>query len=483
MTTEPPRQPPGQSGLAGISVRTRLTAAVALLTGLALASAGLLVYTLESARLESSVRAHIEQEVAEFEQLRLGNDPETAGPFTSVESLIDLYLRRNVPADNEVLIGYWDGAARLSSPGSPHPGLTRQPEFLEVVERRIERGGSERLDTEFGEVIVTVTPVRSSSTTGALVVASFLREERAELTGVMRTYAMVSLLMLGLITAGAAWQAGRLLSPLRTLRDTAQEITETDLSRRIPESGKDDITALTRTFNQMLSRLDLAFTSHRQFLDDAGHELKTPLTVLRGHLELVDTSDPVEVKATRDLLLDEVDRMSRLVEDLLLLAKTDRPDFFRMEPVRLSSFLETVLGKCRALGPRAWSIEESVDVEAHFDAQRITQALLQLAQNAVKHTQPGDEIALGARVGQHDLELWVRDSGHGVAEADREHIFARFRRGTVAPDDEGFGLGLSIVAAIVHAHGGTVHVEDAPGSGARFSIRLPRTKEDVWQGS
>ena len=167
-------------------------------------------------------------------------------------------------------------------------------------------------------------------------IVTFVGEERDELIRVMRTYAVVSLLLLILIV-GAAWlQAGRLLRPLRALRDGAREITTTDLSRRLPETGNDDITQLTATFNSMLARLEQGFTSQRQFLDDAGHELRTPLTVLRGHLELVDHADPVEVAETRELLLDEVDRMSGLVDELILLAKTGRPDFVNPAPTRLA---------------------------------------------------------------------------------------------------------------------------------------------------
>ena len=179
---------PAPTGLAGVSVRTRLTTAVALLTALALAAAGLLVYTLESAHVEKDVKAQIEQEVAEFEQLQQGNDPETARPFSSVPALIEVFLRHNVPDDDEVLVGYWDGGAKLSSPGSPHPGLVRSAAFLDLVEQRLERGGSRRIDTEYGEVIVTVAPVHGSRSDGALVVVNFMRDHRAELSRVMQTY-------------------------------------------------------------------------------------------------------------------------------------------------------------------------------------------------------------------------------------------------------------------------------------------------------
>jgi two-component system OmpR family sensor kinase len=470
--------------LAGLSVRTRITAAVALLTALALAAAGLSVWALESARIERSMNGQIEQEVAEFRNLQNGTDPATGKPFTSVEALIRLFLQRNVPDDDEALIGYWDGSTRVSSE-SPHEEFGRSPELLASVARRLRSGGSERLETEHGQVVITVVPTRNSATAGALVVVNFLSDEYGELTQTLQTYTVVSTLLLLLVTGAAAWQAGRLLSPLRTLREAAQAISETDLSRRIPETGNDDITALTRTFNQMLERLDRAFSGQRRFLDDAGHELKTPLTVLQGHLELVDLDDPAEVRATRQLLLDETERMGRLVADLTTLAKTDRPDFFRFEPVDVGPFLTGLLEKCRALGPRTWVLDHSVELRTDLDEQRMTQAVLQLAQNAVKHTREGDEIGLGAAVSaERGLELWVRDTGPGVPDEDKERVFERFARSRVPAEDDGFGLGLSIVSAIAVGHGGTVHVGDSPGGGATFTLTLPlRREDDQWPAS
>lgn len=479
MTTEP-----GAAGLSGVSVRTRLITAVAALTGLALASAGVFVYTYEAGRIEDAVSTQVGQEVEEFRTLQSeGRDPATGQPFSSVEALIDLFLSRNVPDDDEALIGFWDGRARLQSE-SPHEEFARSPELSAVVMRRLDSGGTERIASRYGEVVVTIVPVSNSETTGALVVVNFMRDEYGELNQTVTTYAIVSVLLLLLISGAAAWQAGRLLSPLRTLRETAQDISETDLSRRIVETGNDDITALTRTFNQMLARLDAAFRGQRQFLDDAGHELKTPLTVLQGHLELLESGDPDEVEATRALLLDEVDRMSRLVNELITLAKTDRPDYYRFDAVELAPYLDTLLEKCRALGPRAWVLDETSAQAVQLDEQRITQALLQLAQNAVKHTVDGDEVGIGAHVDDRGVRLWVRDSGSGVDDADKAHIFDRFSRARVPDDDEGFGLGLSIVAAIARAHGGSVRVDDAPGRGAVFTLVLPhRRKDDTWPAS
>ena len=444
------------------------------------------MYTLETDRIEGAVLQQIDQELAEFEALEGGFDPRTREPFTSVDRLIRLFLKRNVPDDDEMLVGYLGGEPKVRSENRHAEEFMTYRPFQSLVDQRQSRGGTQRLETDdWGTVIVTVQPISDRTTSGALVVVHFLDDEFNELVRVMQTYAIVALLSLALIIAMAAWQAGRLLRPVRTLRDSAQQITETDLSLRIPESGNDDITALTRTFNEMLSRLDAAFSGQRMFLDAAGHELKTPLTVIRGHMELVDTADEADVVATRDLLLAEIDRMSRLVNDLIMLAKVDRPDFVQPRPADVATLTSAVLDKSRALGDRCWRLDESAQLVTELDEQRITQALLELAQNAVKHTDEGDQIAVGSRVdAEEGLQVWVRDTGTGVRDEDKQLIFERFGRGNVPEGDEGFGLGLSIVRAIAVAHGGTATVEDAVPHGARFVLMLPvRRREEQWPAS
>jgi two-component system OmpR family sensor kinase len=452
-------------------VRVRITATVALLVGLTLAGAGLIVYLVETQRLEAQTTDVVEQELDEFVRLRGdGTDPETGKPFASVRDVLDLFMRRNVPDDDELLVGWVGDGPVNRSPADP---LAEDPAFQRAARPLVTAGGTTRFDTAAGEVMVTSQPVRRGPERGALLVVVYLDEDRAELRDTMRTYAVVAGLSMLLLTLVAFWQSGRLLAPLRVLRETADEIGETDLSRRIPLSGNDDITALTRTVNSMLGRLEAAFVGQREFLDDAGHELKTPLTVLRGHLELLDTGDPEEVAETKALLLDEVDRMSRLVGDLILLAKSDRPDFVTFADVDLGELTEDVLAKARALGDRDWQLDEVGQASLYADGQRLTQALLQLADNAVKHTRPGDVVALGSSYDGSAARLWVRDVGPGVPESARAQIFERFGRAHVPDGDEGFGLGLSIVRAIVEAHDGTVAVEDAVSSGALFVVRLP----------
>jgi signal transduction histidine kinase len=463
-------------------VRVRITATVAVLVALALAGAGLIIHAIESARLEDAAAAQADQEVAEFLQLQQrGTDPATGQPFTSTERLVRVFLERNVPSDSELFIGWVGNRAKFQS-SSRHSELTRDLDLLQVIRENLASGRSVRTDSEVGELLVTLQPVEGGETDGGLVVVTFLDDAQRELDSLLRTYAIVSVLSLAAITAIAAWQSGRLLAPLRSLNDTAREISATDLSRRLPETGNDDITALTRTFNEMLDRLEAAFTGQRQFLDDAGHELRTPLTVLAGHLELLDAGNPEEVASTRALLADEVDRMSRLVGDLILLAKAGRPGFITPHPVDLDELTSSVLAKARALGDRSWESDGVGVVTLRADQQRLTQALLQLAENAVKHTGPGDVVAIGSAYDGTAATLWVRDTGPGVDLEDREQIFERFGRASVPARDDGFGLGLSIVRAIAEAHGGSVAVTDS-APGARFEITLPTDEEQAWPAS
>lgn len=454
-------------------MRTRITVVVALLVALALTAAGLIIYALGSARLENAAQAQADQEIAEFRTLQQqGRDPDTGRPFSSVDGILRVFLEQNIAGDDELIVG-WVNERMVFVSASPNEELADEPGFLATVEANLENGGTVRTDSSLGELLVTVQPVRDDQSSGALVMVTLLDAARADLNELIRTYAITALLSLIVITGLAAWQAGRLLAPLGRLSDTAEEISATDLSRRLPETGNDDITALTRTINGMLARLEHAFVGQRQFLDDAGHELRTPLTVLRGHLEVLDQGDPHDVAETRALLLDELDRMARLVGDLILLAKTGRPDFLSPAPVNLEPLTNTVLAKARGLGDRNWRLDGAAETVVPMDEQRITQAVLQLADNAVKHTEPGDEVAIGSSASDGWARIWVRDNGPGVPAADRQRVFERFARSQVTEEDEGFGLGLSIVSAIAEAHDGTVSVEDAVPHGARFVISLP----------
>ncbi|CAO0831073.1 histidine kinase OS=Streptomyces microflavus OX=1919 GN=Smic_58830 PE=4 SV=1 [Streptomyces microflavus] len=308
---------------------------------------------------------------------------------------------------------------------------------------------------------------------GAFVVAFHPERERAVADKTFWTLLSLSGVAL-LMTTGIGWAvAGRILAPVRLVRTTAAELTEQDLTRRIPVAGRDDIAALAETFNGMLDRLERAFAAQRVFVDDAGHELRTPITIVRGHLELMG-DDPADREETVRLVTDELDRMSRIVEDLLLLAGAERPDFVRPEPVQVAELTADVFVKVRTLGERDWVLDGVADLEVRLDPQRMTQAMVQLAQNAVQHTVPGQRIRIGSRAEGERVELYVADHGPGIPAEDAEVIFERFRRGTSrrGARTSGAGLGLAIVKAIAEGHHGRVELRRTEGGGATFVLIL-----------
>lgn len=458
------------------SVRQRLTIAVALLTALALVMVGATLFVVESQRIERTARASLLQEVDEFRKYHesAAADSETGTAFSSPDELVTDFLLRNTHDAGETLWAFPihdEPSYQGETDPRLHEGAGRAI-FTSRVEQLRGTGGLTEFSVDGHDYLMAVQPVVQGDDQAAFVVTLDLSALRGDLREMLTTFALLAALSLILIAGLASWIAGRLLRPVRDLRETARSITDGDLGRRLDVTGNDDLAELQRTFNDMLDRLESAFTAQRRLLDDAGHELRTPLTVLRGHLELMDPADVAESATTRTLLLDEIDRMSRLVDDLLVLAKSRRPDFVAAAAADVGDLTRGVLDRSRALADRTWVLDAVADDVCELDAQRITQALLQLADNAVKHTGDGDEIGIGSRRDGHQLVLWVRDTGTGVPEQERERIFERFAQA----DDvstEGFGLGLSIVQAIAEAHGGTVGLEGAGRPGATFVLRLP----------
>lgn len=165
--------------------------------------------------------------------------------------------------------------------------------------------------------------------------------------------------------------------------------------------------------------------------------------------------------------------MSRIVDDLLDLAKSEQPDFVQPGPIDLDELIEGVARRAESLDTRPWIVDEASPAVFYADRQRLDQAMMNLVRNVVEHVPGSEPVHLGGRVGAERVELWVSDRGPGVSAVDRDRIFDRFAQGRTARRSEGAGLGLAIVAAIAEAHGGTVSVEDVPGGGSRFTIVIP----------
>ena len=453
------------------TVRRRLAVAVAIAVALTSGVVGVTLYIIEARRIERAIDTALTQELGEFRTLHRELDPVTNKPFESADRMMTVFMQRNLPDEHEALYAFGPTGGP-SYQGTGDPRLQRSAAFRSAVDRLRSTGGTESIDVDGHEYRLVVQPVLDSTGDSAFVVAHDISASYETLRALFLTYTLLALLTVLAVTALASSVIGRLLTPLRSLQETARGISGGDLRTRAEVTGNDDLSELQIAFNQMLDRLEAAFAAQRQLLDDAGHELRTPLTVLQGHLEVLDVSDSDDVESTRALLLDEISRMSRLVDDLLMLAKARRPDFVAPEPTDIEALTIGVLERARGLGDRNWVLDGVSQVTAPVDPQRLTQAMLQLCHNSVKHTSVGDVIAVGSRVKEGLVEFWVRDSGPGVDPSIRGDVFDRFAQ--AGNDDTGFGLGLSIVRAIAVAHGGDVTLDpQAPDGGATFRINIP----------
>jgi two-component system, OmpR family, sensor kinase len=478
MTSDPQPRPVG-GGRRAIGVRVRVLATMLALTALAMVLAGAVSVLVQRTAAINRVDSSLARDVQEFRALALAG-PGANRPFSSVDQVLRAAIARQVPAADQTYLGLVQGGATLAPAGEHRSVQLEDEPGIVAVATRLPADAPVRIrqaSTQSGIVRYAAVPVSVAGQPqhGTYVVAAVLGPGQQVIAQGAAQYALVALGSLILVGLAGWLVAGRLLRPLRLLREAAEHISHTDLSLRIPVSGNDDISELTRTVNAMLDRLQAGFEAQQRFLDDAGHELRTPVTILSGHLEVLDPNDPREVAEVRELALDELDRMGRLIRDLSLLAKARRPDFVHPAPVDLTRLTDDVLGKATALGPRRWTVDARADAVINADAQRLTQALLQLADNAVRHTGPNDEIAIGSSVELGQVRLWVRDTGPGVAAQDRDRIFERFGRAadSAGRGEEGSGLGLAIVTAIAQAHDGRVLLDSEPGHGATFALLLP----------
>jgi signal transduction histidine kinase len=456
-----------------LSARLRILGWILALTTLAVVGALVLSRRLLMDQLDAEVNDHLEQEVDEIGSLAAGRDPATGEPFgRDVAAIFDTFLRRNVPGDGETLYTFVDGRFYAGT-AAPVP-LEQEPEAGGRW-AQLTRPGHGELSSDAGPVRWLALPLQDAEgeTLGVFVVANFLRAERDEVADAINTGFVVAGAML-VVAALVGWVvAGRILRPIRDVTDTARAISESDLSRRIVVEGDDEIAELARTFNAMVERLETAFASQRAFVDDAGHELRTPITIVRGHLELLG-DDPDERREAVALVTDELDRMSRIVDDLLLLAKLEHPEFLRPHPVEVEPFTAELFAKAQSLDDRRWRLAGAATGTVVADEQRLTQAVMNLARNAVEHTDPQATVTLGSATLNGDVRFWVADTGPGIAPDEQAAIFERFARGgDRRRRSEGAGLGLAIVRAVAEAHGGRVELDSRPGAGARFTISIP----------
>ncbi|MEX1253156.1 MAG: heavy metal sensor histidine kinase [Dehalococcoidia bacterium] len=455
------------------SIRVRLTLWYVVLLAVILAafSAGIyltLRYSLSSNLNDSLTnRANILLGIVQYEDGR----PTLDGLVSTVDQELD-----------EQVVRVYDGSGAVSFDSSSDiESLAIDPEAIQ--DALDGRSSTRTVQIEDETLRARIVPISQSEQISGVLVVGLTEDDMVEtLRSLLLILAIAYPVTLVVASAGGIFLAGRALSPIDKITRLAQRISADDLSQRLDATMPDDeVGQLARTFNEMIARLDAAFQRQRQFTADASHEMRTPLTAIKGQIEVA-LSRPREAEAYRDVLQganEEVDRLIRLVGSLLTLARADAGEIpLASEPVRPGDLVASAVEHVR---PAAAQKEVTIDVEAgadvtlQADQDLLLQLLLNLLDNALKYTPQGGHVTAGWSADGTSARIWVRDTGIGIAAEEQQRIFDRFYRVDKARSRAagGSGLGLSISRWIADAHGGTISVESGAGQGALFTVTLP----------
>jgi two-component system, OmpR family, sensor kinase len=474
-----------------LPLRWRLTGWVACLMIVAVAAIFLVVYedtgshlgtqinrdiTVESSQLSQSVRAfhgHTPRAIATAAESYLAEDP-----YSATATLLFVLTPGAPAASNH---------PELFKTPAPESGESPAVQATEAAEARAltvpHLGYSTRIVPDVGRVRILERRARVGHI--AVVVAAgepLVTVERAQ-HAIAAVFLLASAVTIALAVFAAYFAGRRVSAPLRRLTAVAKRIDAGELEPRVElsQGTGGEVRVLAEAFNHMLDRLAEAFASQREFVADASHELRTPLTVIRGQLEVLEAQrnpPEAEVRRIERLVQAEVSRISRLVDDLLVLAQAEEPDFVRAQDIDVRPFITELWDGISLVAERQYELGPIPDGTLRADPDRLAQALRNVARNAIEHTSPTAglvrlEVA-GAPHGR--LAFEVIDDGPGITPAERERIFERFHRTdrARARSAGGAGLGLAIVRAIATAHDGEVHAADpAGGAGARIELVLP----------
>jgi len=392
-----------------------------------------------------------------------------------ISAFSDDYLRTRVLPDGQTLtVGLSDGTL-IGSAGTE--ALLRTSIVRRLASSSPASGTSVHVTAGSKRYLLVAAPVTSGGRSiGMVAAAADLAQANRDLGRVRALAIGEGIIALLAGCAGAYLLLRRLLRRIGRITTTAADIGSGALDRRLRDTdGTDEVGQLASTFDAMADQLSAVMATQRRLLSDVSHQLRTPLTVAQGHLEVLKRSpfDAQDVDETVTLVLDEIDHMKALVERLLMLGRAMEPDFLSTEPVDLRSFCADLFDTAQVLADRRWILPAVPDVVVDVDAAKLRGALLNLIDNAVRATTVGDVIALVVSAGPGaDVEVAVEDSGPGIPPDRRDAVLERFARPGAA-DTHGSGLGLAIVRAVAEAHGGSVGVGDSAYGGCRVSLRLP----------
>lgn len=457
-----------------MSLRARLTLLYTSLLGGILLLFGVAVYLIISFLLIAQVDLALNKTYTEFEE------------NSNLKSVVtmDVLTLPTLDLSGSVLAQVWDtrGQLRLTNYGVEN-ALPFYPVGLqsELPERR-----SVYID-DLHMRVLSVPLLLGTRPIATIQLATSLLLVDQTLNLLVTVLLMGSVIAMA-ITGVVGWMTTRrALAPLESVTQTALRITRADdLSRRISYQGPpdDEVGQLIHAFNQTLHRLENLFNSQRRFLADVGHELRTPLTVIKGNVDLMQRFGEADEESLSSIE-NEVDRLTRMVGDLLLLAQAESGKLpLDNRLIEMDTLLLEVLNQMNVLARDKVQLHlgDIDQVQVCGDQDRLKQVLMNLVGNAINYTPQGGTVTLGlGKDGAHSI-LTIQDTGQGIPEEDLPHVFERFYRGeksrTRSRDGKGFGLGLSIAYWIVRNHGGRIEVESTEGEGTTFSVWLPLADGD-----
>jgi two-component system OmpR family sensor kinase len=450
-----------------LSLKARLVGVFGLLLAAALIATGALAFHLTRRHLDRSVDDALIAAARSFEAgpgQQRGPLAARAEGWLSQQALGEESLLAIRVAENRVLAS--SSRLELADLNDASSLLTSREATMSVV-------GSADGDVR----VITLPLTENGRYVGTLVAAtqrSGVNETLAALLGGIGWAAGTALLLALVI---GVLLVRRALAPLERMAQSAGEIERTgDLSRRVSAGSPDDeVGRLARAFDRMLERLQGSFNRQQSFLSDAAHEIRTPLTVARGELEWLQASvTSAEEKRVLAVAVEEIDRVDRTVEDMLLLARLDEGATLVTEPVDVELVISEAAVRAMTLAQKQVSVDVADGLRVRADERRLTQVLENLLSNALKYAGHDAAISLQARALGDVVEMDVSDDGLGIAVSELPHVFDRHFRSTAAraSDAPGAGLGLAIAKSLVEAMGGTISVRSTLGEGTTFTIAL-----------
>ncbi len=357
--------------------------------------------------------------------------------------------------------------------------LGRIPQVEALVDRPVRTAEFLTVSAAGSTFRLSVTPVTVAGVEmGTFVSATNLAALNPDRNDQLTVAILEALAALAAAELAAYFLLRRVLRTVNKVAAAAEHARTGDLAQRLDYRGPlDEVGRLAHTMDAMLGQLDESFSAQRRLLADVSHQLRTPITIARGHLEVLarcDETSSTDQHETFTVVLDELTHLSLMVERLLFLGQALEPDFLMEQSVDLPALVDELFDAARVMANREWTLGPVPRVEVRADAAKLRGAILNLVDNAVRATGEADRVTVDVRLGE-ELVIEVTDTGTGITPEDQQLIFDRFRR-SASSSYSGSGLGLAIVKAVAEAHGGRVELDSRPGRGSRFGIVLPASR-------